>query len=309
MKSNKTHYTTGISGRVGTFPERRRHFWSGLQLQSRQDRDLHFQVTDSRHFVCRVVPDLLRARFFGQKVTIALGTVDVDLFLRGIGPLGRAVLRLADTITVPSIRMSHKLAAFDIKATPKEPTVDLHGVAARLITEVQPRLLVYSSPEWRQDSAVILSAFELIQRKYPRAELTLAGPDLTLQTLVPNPILRDRLHFAQPCRHDEFVELCRSHDIFLATTRSDMTPLQVVLAMASGLPAIMPPVGDVRPATELALLRSGPDRRFVRGRIVETVLSLVENKELAAAMSLYSRQMWPVAPAGSPLRPPWRLVG
>lgn len=297
-------------------PSRIGALWRQARLLARRARQgrqeelrLNLASDSPQDFVTWTGPSLLLARFFGYTVTIHLTPVDVELYLRAIGSLGRAVLGLAHEVTAPSVRMCHKLAAFDISAVLREATVDVQGVTARAIGDIQPRLLVYSSPAWPQDIAVIVSAFEQIQRKYPRAELTLAGPDPILAGLQTAPILRDRLHICQPCADSAFVQLCQKHDVFLATSRSDITPPQVVVAMASGLPAIMPPLGDIRPATELALLRSGAERRFVRSRIVETVLALIENRSLAQAMSDYSRQCRTAPPESSALPPSWRLTG
>lgn len=255
---------------------------------------------------------LVLARFYGRKTSLRLESANTETLMRRLGTIGRAVLRLADRIVVPTYRMAHKLAAYDISAVVEERPVNVQAVVTRSITEVQPRLLVYSSSDWPQDLPLVVEAFEQIQQKYPRAELTLAGPDRSLRDLMVNRILRGRLHVHQPCDSAEFAHLCGSHDIFLATASSDLTPDQLVVAMAAGLPAIFPPTGDIRPANELALLRTATERRFVRRRIVETVLSLVENRAMVAPMCRYSQRVRRGHAGGigsSTGRPPWRLTG
>src|SRR5690606_35225154 len=112
-------------------------------------------------------------RLRGVQTVVHLEPTSADRFAVAIGPLGRAILRLADSIVAPTYRIAHQLAAFGITALVEAPSCDCRAVVTRLVSDIQPRLLVYSSADWPQNLPLIVSAFEQIQQKYPRAELTI----------------------------------------------------------------------------------------------------------------------------------------
>jgi len=252
------------------------------------------------------LPRLVAARFFGKPTHLTLAPPDTEHFCRSVGRLGRAAIRLADHVQVTSRRAAQVCKRWGIDARLRTNRDILPVIPARTIRRVQPRILVFTSAAWRQDIVTILTAFAAVKSKYPRAELILAGPDLeerdgTGNRLVYSGVIRRRTESLAA-----FIDVCAEADILLASTPIDTTPVPVLAAMAAGLPAVIPPIGDIRPSTLAALTRSD---RVARRRIVEAIIDMIEKPELAVELSNYSRECAQQLTGGKAGSVTWRLTG
>lgn len=276
-----------------------------------QMKRLDLAVADEREFFRLTLPAIVLARFFGTPTRIRLLSARTEPFLLRIGRIGRAGLRLAEEIQTTSARATQVLSRFAIPGRTIREPLNLAHVPSRTVKRVQPRILVYTSDAWRQDFVAILGAFEAIKSKYPRAELVVAGPDIRAEGVVGGALIQSGLIRRRLDSFDEFIELCQESDVFLATNSIDITPRPLLAAMAAGLPAIIPPLGDIRPSTIAALVRHEESTRVARGRIVDAIIDLVEKPDLSQELSAYSLRTVREYVLSCPLRsrtPDWRLT-
>ncbi|MBT6695474.1 MAG: glycosyltransferase, partial [Gemmatimonadales bacterium] len=67
-----------------------------------------------------------------------------------------------------------------------------------------------------------------------------------LERMIADAGLRDRVTLLGARRHGEVLELLADHDLFVLPSRDEVTPVSLMEAAASGLPAIATEVGAVR---------------------------------------------------------------
>lgn len=88
----------------------------------------------------------------------------------------------------------------------------------------------------------------LLQKKYPSATLTMVGPDkdgsLEITKNYANQ-LNLKVNFTGKLSKNEWIDLAKSHDVFINTTHFDNTPVSVLEAMALGLPVVSTNVGGL----------------------------------------------------------------
>jgi glycosyltransferase involved in cell wall biosynthesis len=115
-------------------------------------------------------------------------------------------------------------------------------------TTLQPRLLWVRSLAEIYNPNMALEVLKLVQEKYPSATLTLVGPpkDVSIKQVQSRAReLQVEVTLTGQLSKSAWIELSRSHDIFISTTDVDNTPVSVMEAMALGLPVVSTNVGGV----------------------------------------------------------------
>lgn len=93
-----------------------------------------------------------------------------------------------------------------------------------------------------------VDVLKLLREKYPKASLTMVGPDkdgslLTTKAFAES--LELKVNFTGKLSKKEWTDLAKDHDIFINTTHFDNTPISVLEAMALGLPIVTTNVGGI----------------------------------------------------------------
>ncbi|WP_298953967.1 glycosyltransferase family 4 protein [uncultured Nonlabens sp.] len=116
----------------------------------------------------------------------------------------------------------------------------------RIIKE--PKLLWVRSFAQIYNPQMAVFVLKELKEKYPAASLTMVGPDkdgtlATCRTIAKNMNLD--VTFTGLLSKKQWVELSKSHNIFINTTHFDNLPVSLIEAMALGLPIISTNVGGI----------------------------------------------------------------
>jgi glycosyltransferase involved in cell wall biosynthesis len=141
------------------------------------------------------------------------------------------------------------------------------------------------------NAPMALRAFALIQRNYPDAKLTMAGPEDTdsdyCRSLVRSLKLRN-VHFVGIVPNEQIPYLADKHDIHLHTNRVENMPVSIIEMWACGLPIVGTNVGGMP-----YLVRNRIDGILVKSEdyhaMADACLELFSNSELAKTLSRNGR--------------------
>jgi glycosyltransferase involved in cell wall biosynthesis len=111
-----------------------------------------------------------------------------------------------------------------------------------------PKLLWVRSFADIYNPQMAIYVFDKIKEKYPNAILSMVGPDKDGSMKVCKKLaesLNLNVNFTDKLSRNDWLELSKSHNIFINTTHFDNTPVSVIEAMALGLPVISTNVGGI----------------------------------------------------------------
>lgn len=260
-------------------------------------------VVSPANFWTFTAPILVAARFLGKPLAIHFAMSESGHFVRNIGKLGRSIIRLADSVTVSAEASRAVLTVYGIRSRHLPPAPDTEDVQPRLITSVQPRLLVVAPPHLPYDISPVLGALDLVKQKYPRAELIVGRvrrngngpstlPDIPGVTVVN---LEGR---------ESLAPLYDEADIYVSSGRSDFGGWPMMRAMMSGLPVI-----SCGSAAAEEFVHDKSDGFLLECDdyidLADRVIELVEDPELVKRMSQNAARRWENIDVGR-IRRRWR---
>jgi L-malate glycosyltransferase len=235
-------------------------------------------------FLLAPLPALLVARGLQRPVVLNYRSGEAPDHLKR-SAIARRFMAQADNV-VPSQFLVDVLAGFGISATPIPNTVDLERFRFRERDPLRPRLLSTRNLDYPYNVACTLRAFQIVQRHWPAATLTLVG------TGAEEPVLR-RLSVALGLRHvtfagrvapDAIPEYYAANDIYVQSPDIDNMPTSVIEAFACGLPVVSTDAGGVRvlmTPDEQGLLAPVGDH----GALAAQVLRLLGEPDLACRLA------------------------
>jgi glycosyltransferase involved in cell wall biosynthesis len=235
-------------------------------------------------------PILIAARFLGKPLAVHFALTESGHFVRKIGRLGRSIIRLADTITVSAEASRALLTLYGIRSRHLPPAPDTEEVSPRLITSVQPRLLVVAPPHLPYDISPVLGALDLVKQKYPRAELIVArvrraGSGQAAVSAIPGVSVVDL------DGQESLARLYDEADIYVSSARSDFGGWPMMRAMMAGLPVI-----SCGSAAVEEFVRDQSDGFLLECDdyidLADRVIQLVENPDLVTRMSRNAARRW-----------------
>jgi len=163
--------------------------------------------------------------------------------------LSRSLFQRAKVCVAPSGFMQHIFNSYGYEHIVLIPnSFDLGNYTFLERTTLQPRLLWVRSLAEIYNPNMALEVLKLVQEKYPSATLTLVGPpkDVSIKQVQSRAReLQVEVTLTGQLSKSAWIELSRSHDIFISTTDVDNTPVSVMEAMALGLPVVSTNVGGV----------------------------------------------------------------
>ncbi|MGD0443656.1 MAG: glycosyltransferase family 4 protein [Edaphobacter sp.] len=182
--------------------------------------------------------------------------IDNDLTASLYGQADRLVLRNFTAIAAVSAAVKQRL----LKAGVREDKIHLvrNGIDLRPFDNAFPSLEIGASSEHlptvglvgrlghEKGVDIFLRAAALVLKDYPSAKFVVAGdgPDLEkLQLLIDELELRESVSMLG--RRDDMPSVYASLDILVSSSRLEGLPMTILEGMASGLPLVATPVGDV----------------------------------------------------------------
>jgi glycosyltransferase involved in cell wall biosynthesis len=235
-------------------------------------------------------PTIILSRFFGKKVILdyrddpsGMGPAQTRSFLMWL-------IGLCDGVVVSSDYLQYLPAEAGVKADVLGEIVDNATFTPRVVTVVQPKIVLAGPLERSANVPCALKAFRLVKQKYPRAEMMVIG-DGSARSALERMAVSENIHgvtFAGRVDRRERIRCFAEADVYLSSSSVDTIPRSLLWALAAGLPIVTTDTGGVaeiiRDGVNGFLVRSGDAARMADG-----IIRLVETPELAARLSSQAR--------------------
>jgi glycosyltransferase involved in cell wall biosynthesis len=260
-------------------------YWPQLTIALRHADVVHVSSAASTSFLVASLPAIIVARALGKPVILNYHSGAGPRHLRA-SAIARTAARRVDRVVVPSQFLVSAFGAFGIRAFAIPNHVDAERFPYRKRERLQPRILSVRNLEQRYNVACTLRAFQLVQRHYPDAQLTVVGSGSLERALrdEARALGLTRVVFAGRVEPEEMPSYFAAHDIYVQTSDIDNMPLSILEAYASGLPVVATAAGGVPVMLthgEHGLLAPLDDHRTVASHVI----SLLERPELATAVA------------------------
>lgn len=232
-------------------------------------------------------PAALAARLWRRRLVLHYHGGSAGAFLERWGTLAGPVLRAADRIVVPSAFLVEVFERHGFAAVEVPNTLELERYCYRPRRQLQPHLLVARHLEPVYNAACAIRVFARVAAQHPRAQLTVAGDGSEragLEALCAALGLGQRVRFVGNVDLAAMLELYRSADVLLNTSRVDNQPVSILEAFAAGLPVVSTRVGGIPHMVsegEDALLAADDDDEA----LARHVLALVDQPALCERLA------------------------
>jgi len=227
------------------------------------------------------LPALFFARLYRRKIVVNYRDGQAEDHVRN-WPAALPTLRRMDAIVSPSGFLVDVFARYGLQGRSIYNIIDMGNFHYRKRNPLCPRFLHNRGLEPLYNVPCTLRAFQLIQQRYPEAELTIAhdGPlRAELEALARSLGLRN-CRFVGKVPQREIAALYDAADIYLTSPDIDCMPGSLLECYASGLPVVATRAGGIPYIAvheETALLVPCGDP----AALAEAALRLLEDPELA----------------------------
>ena len=222
--------------------------WIGLWRQVRQVEVVHILAASWLYFFAVVLPAVVMGRLRGVRVVLNYRGGEARPFFARWGWAVRPVLRLADTITVPSEFLAAVIREqFSVPVLIVPNILNSSEFRYRSRTTLQPKMLVTRHLEKPYDVESVLKAFGAVQDRYPQASLWIAGTGSQLRYLqgLVSAWNLNNVRFLGQVAHDELPRIYDECDILLNGSRVDNFPGALLEGSAAGLAVVSTSAGGI----------------------------------------------------------------
>ena len=190
---------------------------------------------------------ILASRLFSKKCILNYRSGEAEDHLTNWRLTAKPIMRLADVIVTPSGYLVDVFARHGLAARAIYNIVELDRFNYRERRPLRPIFLVSRLLEPLYNVACVLRAFEIIQKRYPEASLTVAADGWlrsSLEELASDLKLKD-VKFIGFQPFERMPELYDAADIYLTATDLDNMPSSITECMASGVPIVTTDAGGI----------------------------------------------------------------
>ena len=185
---------------------------------------------------------ILYGRFWKKHVVALVHSGLMPKFVQKWPRWTRIILSQSNLVLVPHGFLKDTLSDLGIRIDAVLPNfIELEKYKFRERTPLEPRFLFLRGIHPIYNPEMALRAFGLVQRRYPDASLTMAGPEksdpASCHTLVRELKLRN-VQFIGLVPKEEIPALADKHDIHLHTNRVENMPVSIIEMWACGLPIV-----------------------------------------------------------------------
>jgi glycosyltransferase involved in cell wall biosynthesis len=149
-------------------------YWFTLLIEVRKFDLIHVFSASYYSYTLSVIPALLVARIFGKKSILNYRSGEAEDHLEN-WRTAIPTIKWADVIVVPSGYLVDVFARFGLRARAIHNIVELDRFTFRERSPLRPIFLTSRLLEPLYNVPCVLRAFSLIQRRYEKAELTVAA--------------------------------------------------------------------------------------------------------------------------------------
>ena len=264
-------------------------YWPQLLRDLRRADVVHVFSASYASFLLAPLPAILVAKALGRPVVLNYHSGEAEDHLRR-SRTARAAIAKCEATIVPSRYLVDVFASLGFDACAIPNVVDLKRFTYRRRHPIRPRILSVRNFERLYNVACTLRAFQLVQKRWPNAELTLVGSgsqEPALRALAEELGL-EHVTFAGRVHPDQMTDYYAGHDIYVQSPDIDNMPVSVLEAYACGLPVVSTEAGGV-PAIlthgEHGLLAPRDDHSGLAAQ----VLLLLEQPGLACELAEHAR--------------------
>jgi glycosyltransferase involved in cell wall biosynthesis len=137
-----------------------------------------------------------------------------------------------------------------------------------------------------------VDSFKIIFEKYPKATLTMVGPDQGLlneiSRLIDNYDLKNKIKIVGPVDNKELPDYYKSHSVFITTTHFESFGAAIFEAASCGIPMVSTKVGEIpflwKDGHDILLSESKPDN------FAKQIAHILDKPQLAMHLSINARQ-------------------
>ncbi len=246
---------------------------------------MHLFFFSTVSFLFQIIPLLVIGKFYRKNVVLEFCNFKDYYLPEESSSIVRFFLKFADGVVVQSDRQCRTLKLKKIKAVSFKGRVQVENIEARVIENVQPKILVAANFESVFNANSVLKAFELVKQKYPRSELLFVGNGSQK-----NHIEKLLTSYSGVSLHteSEMAELFTQAEIFVHSYHIEYFAPEILTAMAHGLPVIASPIGMVDHLIQKENILVYQFNDY--SRLADNLLLLIEDENLTKNISENSVQ-------------------
>jgi glycosyltransferase involved in cell wall biosynthesis len=251
------------------------------------------------YFFAHSAPVLVFGRMLRKRVVLNYRGGSAPAFLRQWRPFVLPLLRLADTLAVPSEFLVRTFGEHGVRAVLLPNLADTESFVWKDRLQFTPRLLVTRRLEPMYNLECVLRAFRIVQRQYPDASLTIAGDgseERRLRQLAQAWGLLG-VEFRGAVPHHILPTLYCEHDICVNASNIDNFPGALVEAACCGLPIVSTRAGGIPCMVSdrrSAILADLNDHEALARGVIEVLQKPEFGRALALEARLWAEQFsWP----------------
>lgn len=257
-------------------------FWWSLFKKVPKKNIVHIFSSGTTSYLISTLPPLFVAKLFGAKTILHYHTGEAETHLRDWKLTAKPTMKRFDKIIVPSQFLVDVFARFDLSATAIFNFVESEKFKFKTRNPLRPIFLSNRNFEAHYQVGNVLRAFQLIQERFPEAELFVAGygsEEAKLKNLAAELNLKNTTFFGR-IENAAMPEIYNRTDVYLNSSIVDNMPLSFIEAFACGLPIVSTDAGGIAyicEHEETALLVEKKDYKALAREAVR----LLENNDFA----------------------------
>ena len=221
-------------------------YWPLLFRELRRADVVHVFSASYSSFLLAPLPAILVARMLGRPVILNYRSGEAPDHLKRSAIARAAIARVSRSI-VPSRFLVDVFKSFGLTAVAVPNVVDLERFKFRDRHPLRPRILSTRNFDSLYNVACTLRAFQLVQKRWPNARLTLVGGgalDGELRALAAELKLQ-HVEFTGRVAPGTIADHYAEHDIYVQSPNIDNMPTSILEAYASGLAVVATEAGGV----------------------------------------------------------------
>ncbi|MFH1372873.1 MAG: glycosyltransferase family 4 protein [bacterium] len=252
----------------------------------RNCRSVRLNLDSEVSILRQALPPLLISRFLGKRIIVHYKRNQLETDLEQYGWWLLPVLRLCDRVVVSSRFAAELLGRYGVTTVVIPPAVDPDLLERRLVSHIQPKVIVARSLQSRNNVACIIEAMARVKQKYPRAELIICGDGprrADLQRLVRS-LKQNGVTFMGRVDGREQARCLDEADLYVNASSVDGLPESLIQALTAGLPVVTTDAGGIS-----EVVTDGDNGLIVKSHdpagLAECIIQLVESPALAERLS------------------------
>lgn len=261
-------------------------YWTALALRIPKHDIIHVSSAAYFSFFLALTPAILLGKLFGKKTVLNYHSGKAENHLRRWSRTTFPIIRLADELVVPSEYLVDVFRRFGLEAHKVTNVVDLETFHFRERRPLLPHFLCSRNLYPLYNVACVLRAFKIIQEKFPKATLKIAGDGhqrCYLENLARGLKLRN-VDFLGLVAPEKMGQLYNQAHILLNASNIDNLPGSILESFASGMPVVTTCAGGIpyivdHERTGLLVPKNDPQA------MAASAIKLLESQDFASSIA------------------------